>query len=60
MELLLARGEVDVLLGIFGDGRRRADVRLGCGGGAGGRYVVDGIFCVLEASESVGGTAKVT
>ena len=42
-----ARGDFDVLLGVFGDGRGGADVCLGGGGGTGGWDVVDGVFCVL-------------
>jgi len=41
------RGDFDVLLGVFGDGRGGADVCLGGGGGTGGGDVVDGVFCVL-------------
>jgi hypothetical protein len=42
-----ARGDFDILLGVFRNRRGGTDVCLGGGGWAGGGDVVDGIFCVL-------------
>jgi hypothetical protein len=42
-----ARGDFDVLLGVFGNGRGRADVCLGSCGGAGDGDIIDGVLCVL-------------
>ena len=44
---VLARSDVDVLLGVFGDWWGRADVGLGSGCRAGGGNVVNGVFCIL-------------
>ena len=47
-DLLLAGSGVDVLLGVFGDWWRRADVGLGSSCRAGDGDIIDGVFGVLE------------
>jgi hypothetical protein len=46
-DCLLAGSGVDVLLGVFGDWWRRADVGLRSGCRAGGGDVADGVFGIL-------------
>jgi hypothetical protein len=47
-DCLLAGSGVDILLGVFGDWRGRANVGLGSGCRAGGGDVADCVFGVLE------------